>query len=568
MSTSTNEQNEQKGNLTKDEKDVDDILKQTLNDSTTDSTTDSTQQAPSDQTHPGAPGEHATKVELSGDEQHAGTNTVSDNQITSNAELAPTTIEKDGEGPIQDSSSAEVKIETSIGAGGEGATETAETSLDIATLAATTTATPAATNPSDSVSENLTDSSHAQAQKIPNNLHKTQEDFDKKYPADVYLQPASDEPIETPTANDILFGRGGLTNHHPGNKKYRQIIAAHKRDYIQAAKIIKPRVARRIVHTLRKTVGARFLKKNPEDNLWRDVGDKAASEKTSQALREKSPEEKKASSSKKNKPANSVAAGYTMPGLSANGTFAIQSAVNSYMDTPMAKMEKRDGDLSVGEGFDDSAHAAIYPVEGGIFGAVNAEGDVVVTEQDILLGRGGATNHHKGNKRFRDIVALHRPDYLAAPKIRKPDVSRKIVKGIRNASPPGRFLKKGDDGKWFDVGDKKAAEKASQALREKGPEARKARANANAQMNRPYRPCEITGSNAASGSTECADLNLPTQQYNGGQTNATDQEMDSERASESVGEGREENLKRKPDMDHDEEEESKKIRPAEDVVDI
>lgn len=42
------------------------------------------------------------------------------------------------------------------------------------------------------------------------------------------------------------------------------------------------------------------------------------------------------------------------------------------------------------------------------------------------------------------------------------------MRAIRNGDPPGRFLKKDEKtGKWVDVGDKKAAEKTSQALREK-----------------------------------------------------------------------------------------------------
>jgi hypothetical protein len=52
--------------------------------------------------------------------------------------------------------------------------------------------------------------------------------------------------------------------------------------------------------------------------------------------------------------------------------------------------------------------------------------------------------------------------------IQKPSVARVIVRAIRNGDPPGRFLKKDEKtGKWVDVGDKKAAEKTSQALREK-----------------------------------------------------------------------------------------------------
>ncbi len=50
--------------------------------------------------------------------------------------------------------------------------------------------------------------------------------------------------------------------------------------------------------------------------------------------------------------------------------------------------------------------------------AVDDDGNILVTDYDILCGRGGLTNHHKGNKRFRDIVALHRPDYVRAPKVK------------------------------------------------------------------------------------------------------------------------------------------------------
>lgn len=50
-------------------------------------------------------------------------------------------------------------------------------------------------------------------------------------------------------------------------------------------------------------------------------------------------------------------------------------------------------------------------------------------------------------------------------------MARVIVRAIRNGDPPGRFLKKdATTQKWFDIGDKKAAEKTSQALREKTDE--------------------------------------------------------------------------------------------------
>jgi len=48
-----------------------------------------------------------------------------------------------------------------------------------------------------------------------------------------------------------------------------------------------------------------------------------------------------------------------------------------------------------------------------------------------------------------------------------------IVRALRNSDPPGRFLKKDEKtGKWHELSDKKAAEKCSQALREKTQEER------------------------------------------------------------------------------------------------
>ena len=106
---------------------------------------------------------------------------------------------------------------------------------------------------------------------------------------------------------------------------------------------------------------------------------------------------------------------------------------------------------------------ATYPeVAPGSTGAVDSP-----TDWDVLFGRGGLTNAHPGNKRFRDVIALHRPDYIRAIKMDKPAVARKIVRSIRKGTPPGRFLKKSDDGKWYDVGDRTAAEKTSQGLRER-----------------------------------------------------------------------------------------------------
>ena len=88
-----------------------------------------------------------------------------------------------------------------------------------------------------------------------------------------------------------------------------------------------------------------------------------------------------------------------------------------------------------------------------------------IGSNDVLCGRGGATNNHPGNKRFRAIVAHHMPEYLAARKKEKAVIARQIVDHIKKQG--GRFLKRSDgNNTWIEVSDKKATEKTSQALRE------------------------------------------------------------------------------------------------------
>jgi hypothetical protein len=87
---------------------------------------------------------------------------------------------------------------------------------------------------------------------------------------------------------------------------------------------------------------------------------------------------------------------------------------------------------------------------------------------DVLCGRGGGTNNHIGNRRFRMLVNEHKPRYFAAGKLDKPKVAREVMIMWRKQDPPGRFLIKDSSSKlWSDVGDQKAREKASQCLRER-----------------------------------------------------------------------------------------------------
>lgn len=98
-----------------------------------------------------------------------------------------------------------------------------------------------------------------------------------------------------------------------------------------------------------------------------------------------------------------------------------------------------------------------------------------VKSDDVLCGRGGATNSHSGNRAFRGLVKAYQHQYLAAKKKDKPSVAFRVVEEIRKKG--GRFLRKcnmvqGKEVLWMDIGDDAAREKTCQALREGAPKLR------------------------------------------------------------------------------------------------
>lgn len=97
---------------------------------------------------------------------------------------------------------------------------------------------------------------------------------------------------------------------------------------------------------------------------------------------------------------------------------------------------------------------------------------MLVSDNDVLSGRGGATNMHAGNRFFRSLIDAHREKYLRARKNDKPGISRSIVNIIRRRN--GAFLKKDEkSGHWVEIGDDLAREKTSQALRQRAPDHRR-----------------------------------------------------------------------------------------------
>lgn len=211
------------------------------------------------------------------------------------------------------------------------------------------------------------------------------------------------------TSKDVLCGRGAGANTHPGNVKFRTLIAEYQPLYLFNKPLFKTNIAKRIVAEITGN-GGRFLKlsdqssPNGKKNLWFNIGFKAAREKTCQALRER-----------------------------AASTFDI-----------------RDGESEV-----DQSRTVV------------ACETIEVNDDDVLMGRGGVTNGHPGNQKFRELVRRRQVEYLAAPKLRKAGIATLVMEEVFTGG--GRFLMD-KKGRWVEISKEKARAKTSQALREKAPE--------------------------------------------------------------------------------------------------
>jgi len=101
--------------------------------------------------------------------------------------------------------------------------------------------------------------------------------------------------IRTPTPQDVLSGRGGGINSHPGNKVFREWVRLRKEDYNLARnKKEKTVVATEVVRQVQQQNG-RFLTKDTSvvggsgGHWWVEIDEIKALAKTTQALREGAP---------------------------------------------------------------------------------------------------------------------------------------------------------------------------------------------------------------------------------------------------------------------------------------
>jgi hypothetical protein len=97
---------------------------------------------------------------------------------------------------------------------------------------------------------------------------------------------ATGENLTTPREADVLCGRGGLINKHPGNIVYRKVVDYNKPYYQSVQKKHRILVSQSIVQTILNNRG-RFLILGSRGGTWMEIGFKRAVQKTSQALRER-----------------------------------------------------------------------------------------------------------------------------------------------------------------------------------------------------------------------------------------------------------------------------------------
>lgn len=116
----------------------------------------------------------------------------------------------------------------------------------------------------------------------------------KKRPRMAIIPAGHGGPVDRPNHNDVLSGRGGAVNRHPGNVRYRSLVDAIKAEYLSPTtrKLEKGYIATSIVNTVRRfDPPGRFMKEEPVGSgIWYEIGDKVAIRKTGQALRENSSE--------------------------------------------------------------------------------------------------------------------------------------------------------------------------------------------------------------------------------------------------------------------------------------
>lgn len=149
---------------------------------------------------------------------------------------------------------------------------------------------------------------------VSSTLHDNSDGSNFNVHADV--KPGAGGVIKVPNENDVLSGRGGRINSHPGNVAFRELVNKHKHQYLsrETKKLEKVKVADLIVQTIRKMdPPGRFLKEDSSSGGWLEIGDERARKKAGQAMREKADSTRQELEQKNMKETPSAYAGYEAP---------------------------------------------------------------------------------------------------------------------------------------------------------------------------------------------------------------------------------------------------------------
>ena len=94
--------------------------------------------------------------------------------------------------------------------------------------------------------------------------------------------------IKEPHDHDLICGRGGKVNAHPGNRRFRSWVNERKEAYTRAhAKGEKNAIAQSILQDIFSlNPPGRVLEFDPKTGIYKQVSVKKAMSKTTQALRE------------------------------------------------------------------------------------------------------------------------------------------------------------------------------------------------------------------------------------------------------------------------------------------
>ena len=90
-----------------------------------------------------------------------------------------------------------------------------------------------------------------------------------------------------PSENDIILGRVATVFHHPGNRRYREIIALNLRLYTEATnRLDKMLLIRQITDQILDGGKVKFLRKDHKSGRWTELPLRLAQDKISHALRD------------------------------------------------------------------------------------------------------------------------------------------------------------------------------------------------------------------------------------------------------------------------------------------